>query len=76
METLSIKYEDTDPVCALNTEKMAWLESGKTDRTYVSAFRVYYVIGKPAFEIIGKYLQIQLLGLITQCILFIMLYVQ
>ena len=54
METLSIKYEDTDPVCALNTEKMAWLESGKTDRTYVSAFRVYYVIGKPAFEIIGK----------------------
>ena len=55
IETLRIKYEDTDPRCALDTEKMCWAESGKTSRVYVSAIRVFYVIGKPVFESIGKW---------------------
>lgn len=55
IETLRIKYEDTDPRCALDTEKMCWAESGKTSRVYVSAIRVFYVIGKPVFESIGMH---------------------
>ena len=57
VETLSIKYEDTDPVSCLNTEKMCWMESGKANRVYVSAIRVFYVMGKPAFEAIGNFLK-------------------
>ena len=53
VETLKIKYEDTDPTCCVNTEKMCWVESGRSDRVFVTAIRVFYVIGKPAFEIIG-----------------------
>ena len=55
VETLRIKYEDTDPTCCVNTEKMCWLESGRSDRIFVTAIRVFYAIGKPAFETIGTY---------------------
>lgn len=55
VETLRIKYEDTDPSCCVNTERMCWSESGRADRIFVTAIRVFYVIGKPTFETIGMH---------------------
>lgn len=52
IETLKVKYEDQSHRC-LDTEKMCWADCGKEDRIYISALRVYYVVGKPAFEVVG-----------------------
>ncbi|XP_045177715.1 uncharacterized protein LOC123537860 [Mercenaria mercenaria] len=52
VETLKVKYEDLGNKC-LNSEKMCWADCGKEDRVYIHALRVYYTVGKPAFEVIG-----------------------
>ncbi|KAL3870868.1 hypothetical protein ACJMK2_038900 [Sinanodonta woodiana] len=55
VENLKLKYDDTHPNVSLDSEAMSWVETGKSNRTFINAVRVYYVIGKPAFEDVGYY---------------------
>ena len=55
VETVKVKYDDQGSK-SLDTEKMCWADCGKEDRIYIYALRVYYVVGKPAFEVVGMYL--------------------
>lgn len=52
IETVKVKYEDRAAKC-LNSEKMSWVDCGRDDRVYLFAIRIYYIVGKPAFEVIG-----------------------
>lgn len=52
IETIKVKYEESANKC-LDTEKMCWADCGKEDRVYINAIRVFYVVGKPAFEVVG-----------------------
>lgn len=57
IETLRVKYDDRASKC-LDTERMCWVDCGRDDRIYLFATRVYYVVGKPAFEVIGESFEI------------------
>lgn len=53
IETMRVKYDDRATKC-LDTERMCWVDCGRDDRIYLYATRIYYVVGKPAFEVVGK----------------------
>ena len=53
IESLRVKYDDHATKC-LDSERMCWVDCGRDDRIYLYATRVYYLVGKPAFEVIGK----------------------
>ena len=54
METVPFKAVESDRTDTLNTEATIWTESGKGNRLFIFATRIFYVVGQPAFEKVGK----------------------
>ncbi|XP_067660928.1 uncharacterized protein [Haliotis asinina] len=48
-ETIKLLLSDSKP----NPETTCWVETGRTNRLFVFALRIFYVIGEPAFETLG-----------------------
>ena len=54
METVPFKAVESDRTDKLNTESTLWSESGKGNRLFIFATRIFYVVGQPGFEKLGR----------------------
>lgn len=54
VESVPFKVVETETLEKLDTESTLWSESGRHSRMYLFAIRIFYFVGQPAFEKIGK----------------------
>jgi len=54
IENIKVKYDENAHGKTIDTERMSWADCGKDDRIYLFAVRIYYLVGKQAFEVVGR----------------------
>ncbi|XP_052788089.1 uncharacterized protein LOC128222938 [Mya arenaria] len=53
IENVKVKYDENSLGKCMDSESMSWADCGKDDRIYMFAIRIYYIIGKPTFEVVS-----------------------
>ena len=54
VETLSFKCQETNTSDKLNTETSVWSECGNNARIFLQGLRIFYLVGQPAYETLGR----------------------
>lgn len=67
METLVLKCQEASTTDKLNTEKATYTEGGGNSKLFLYGFRIFYVVGKPGLETVGKLVLIFSFIILLRC---------